>query len=697
MLAVGQEGPPPGADGGPRDAARDVTVHDASPPETAPAGTQDASAGGPSEQYACMQGPSWSWCNPSPTGATLDAVWGSAADDVWAVGSGGVAEHWNGTAWSVVPTPTTLELFSVWGSDANDVWAVGSNAHGIDSESAKAIILHWDGGPWRVSRVISSAALWSVWGSDAKHVWAVGESKPTSGLILFWDGSSWTTTLSTSASVLYGVAGTGPGDVWAVGDGYLTPDASTGVGEGSFVPEILHSTGNGWTVSFDNGGGSSTSLPTGVWAASTTDAWVATSGSPLHWNGQLWQSAPLPGTSTGPTAFSGSSSNDLWGTLGSAMVQWTGSSWQSSVPVAGIGSPGTESVTLNGVWASGQGEPWAVGAGGVIAQLGGTGWSSQSSMPELRSAWAISANDAWAVGVNGTAWNWNGSTWTPTTTGTTSTLTAVWAAASTDVWTLAQDSTVRRWGGSAWTTQSGAPAGPLVAIGGTSSTDVWVSNGPGNTGDAGTGPPTNMGQLFHFTGLGWQASQVPLGTATASWVEAIWAIDSGDVWAVGYQAEMNEFATTTAFVANWNGTAWSLVDTQLSTATSVATAYTSVWGTGSTDVWVAGSAAGEPEGGIAKTATVAHWDGVVWKDETLTGDLATLSGTGALWGSGPNDVWLWGHLAGSANESVFRWNGTMWSQSFILPDVWSYGNAITGTGPNDLWAVGSGGMILHHL
>ena len=31
----------------------------------------------------------WCWRNPLPTGNNVRAIWGSEADDVWAVGSGG--------------------------------------------------------------------------------------------------------------------------------------------------------------------------------------------------------------------------------------------------------------------------------------------------------------------------------------------------------------------------------------------------------------------------------------------------------------------------------------------------------------------------------------------------------------------------------------------------------------------------------
>ena len=41
----------------------------------------------------------WCWSNPLPQGAAFNAVWGSSATDVWAVGA--QFFHWDGAAWSV--------------------------------------------------------------------------------------------------------------------------------------------------------------------------------------------------------------------------------------------------------------------------------------------------------------------------------------------------------------------------------------------------------------------------------------------------------------------------------------------------------------------------------------------------------------------------------------------------------------------
>lgn len=79
-----------------------------------------------------------------------------SACNTWAVGrqaSGGdeqtLTEHWNGSAWKVVPSPdpgtSSNELNSVRGRSASDVWAVGDSA---DLAKTRTLILHWDGHTW---------------------------------------------------------------------------------------------------------------------------------------------------------------------------------------------------------------------------------------------------------------------------------------------------------------------------------------------------------------------------------------------------------------------------------------------------------------------------------------------------------------------------------------------------------------------
>ncbi len=93
--------------------------------------------------------PNWWSSMTSGTTAGLIGVWGSSANDVFAVGgSRGTVLHYNGTAWSAMTTSTTSILDDVWGSSSTDVYAVGQFGS----------IEHYNGAVW--SSVTTSTSEW---------------------------------------------------------------------------------------------------------------------------------------------------------------------------------------------------------------------------------------------------------------------------------------------------------------------------------------------------------------------------------------------------------------------------------------------------------------------------------------------------------------------------------------------------------
>jgi hypothetical protein len=183
----------------------------------------------------------------------LYGVTALASNNVWAVGSYAVSGtsprtlviHWDGTSWSVVPSPNqdgtngysgyslTNVLRSVAAVSADDIWAVGS--YGTTS-----LIEHWNGSAWSIvpnPNVQSQENyLESVAPVAANDVWAVGYSQtvltdPTgeyqeyypSTLIEHWNGAYWSIISSPNPSTvpdnqLFGVAVVSPNEAWAVGD-----------------------------------------------------------------------------------------------------------------------------------------------------------------------------------------------------------------------------------------------------------------------------------------------------------------------------------------------------------------------------------------------------------------------------------------------------------------------------------------------
>ena len=173
-----------------------------------------------------------SWSNPF-TGTSgsvdLNAVWGSSASDIYAVGDGGVIRHITGaTSWHGETSGTTRDLYGVWGTASNDVYAVGTNG----------TIRHWNGSSWSGMTSGTSATLYGIWGSSASDIYAVGAS----GTVLHYNGTSWSAMSSGSSKDLYSAWGTSSTDVYAVG--VKTSKTST----------ILHWDGSEWAAV---GGGTS--------------------------------------------------------------------------------------------------------------------------------------------------------------------------------------------------------------------------------------------------------------------------------------------------------------------------------------------------------------------------------------------------------------------------------------------------------
>ena len=107
------------------------------------------------------------------TGALL-SVWGSAANNVFAVGDGGRILRYNGTAWSSMTSPTNRALARVSGSGPNDVWAVGDS-----------VLLHYNGTAW------ANVPMVGFLSNMRSHVQSSLERAQFSGLGNFYHVALW--------------------------------------------------------------------------------------------------------------------------------------------------------------------------------------------------------------------------------------------------------------------------------------------------------------------------------------------------------------------------------------------------------------------------------------------------------------------------------------------------------------------------
>jgi hypothetical protein len=576
----------------------------------------------------------WRWQNPLPQGNTLNGIWGSRADDVWAVGNGGTILHWGGSAWTAVPSGSTAHLRAAWGSSSSDVWAVGS----------AGTTLHWDGSAWAKVASGSTVQLNGLWGSGRDDVWAVGAG----GTILRWRGARWEDAgknggpSNVVTKDLNGVWGNGLDDVWAVGQFDQTVDPA------SRHRTMLHWDGSAWTnLDPESGYGNSRPDLTCVWGNGPGDVWMGElssdmNGSLRHWVGAGWAVVnPVFGVSAGAyRGVWGTGPDDVWAVGdGGQILQifLIPGYFQTSRRV-----PSDTTNGLCGVWGSAANDVWAVGEAGTIVHWDGTAWTSASSggAVVLSGVHGTGADDAWAVGRDGAALHWNGSTWTPVSTATTVTLNDVWTAkvdGVDDVWAVGPYGVILHGRGAQWTLMTGG-ASSLTAVWGSGPYDIWAA------GAAGT--------ILHGNGVGWEA----VSSKTASALNGVWGSGPFDVWAVGAEGT----------ILHWDGAGWTLVESGTTQSLH------GVWGSGASDVWAVG------EAGI-----ILHWDGAGWSGVSsgIANDLAR------VWGSWASDAWAVG-----SEGVVLRWDGTSWSA--VTSGTRNTLNAVWGSGPSDVHVVGDIGTIL---
>jgi hypothetical protein len=92
--------------------------------------------GGLNGQLLYFDGGVWDVATVLPS--TIKTLWGTSDDDFWAVTDGGVLHFTQGGTQWVQSVPSTVQINAVHGSSASNVWAVGGQAS----------LLHWDGGAW---------------------------------------------------------------------------------------------------------------------------------------------------------------------------------------------------------------------------------------------------------------------------------------------------------------------------------------------------------------------------------------------------------------------------------------------------------------------------------------------------------------------------------------------------------------------
>jgi len=340
----------------------------------------------------------------SPNATTFNQLVQAAAispTDMWAVGFSNtgasnntpdqnLAEHWNGTNWSVVATPNVgpgfNDLAGVAVNDSNDVWAVG-NSQGTFFNN---LAMHWNGSSWAVVATPQPSAsnqfLSGVSSLATNSVWAAGAYDNGSGilqnLVLHWDGMSWSSTLPPNAgsgdNILQTIYARTPSDIWVVGQ-YLASAAAHSTTSNPWLTLIEHYNGTAWSVVTSTNPVAGDNALFNVSAISGTDAWAvgATQTTALlsqtlaeHWNGTAWSTVASPNIGTGDNFLFGIltlSPTNAWitgfgrmtSTSGgsSLAAHWDGSAWTQET----ADNPGPSGQALSGLAALPGNDVLAVG------------------------------------------------------------------------------------------------------------------------------------------------------------------------------------------------------------------------------------------------------------------------------------------------------------------------------------------------
>jgi hypothetical protein len=310
---------------------------------------------------------------------------------------------------------------------------------------------------------------------------------------------------------------------------------------------------------------------------------------------------------------------------------------------------------------------------------------------------AISATDVWAVGFydanpdpvveldQSLIAHWNGTTWSvvssPNVGPSGTVLTGVAAVASNDVWAVGYSSTygtpqtlALHWNGSSWSVvPSPAVQGGsgFLAIAATSTSDIWaVGYRAGGLPDFTT---TTGTMIAHWNGSTWTEVPSPNVGNRHNELDAVAAISTNDVWAVGTWRHMaGNFQTLTE---HWDGSSWTIVS---SPNPSIENQLSAVAGVAGSDVWATGGG----WDGVTSTPLFFHWTGSNWNQVSSPGGAG-----GGLITLASNDAWA---VAGN----ITHWDGASWSlvpNPVVSGATWLSLNAVTAVSGCEAWAVGSHG------
>jgi hypothetical protein len=133
-----------------------------------------------------------------------NGIYGFDESNIWVVGGGtyGIVDHWDGSSWTHYDgeyfrnnVDTVWALNSIWGSSAEDIWAVGQ----------RGTLVHWDGEKWeKVDLSLPEDFIfWDIHGTDSDDVYAAGNVENKEFILFHYDGMEWTKFLKGRSGASY--------------------------------------------------------------------------------------------------------------------------------------------------------------------------------------------------------------------------------------------------------------------------------------------------------------------------------------------------------------------------------------------------------------------------------------------------------------------------------------------------------------
>jgi hypothetical protein len=145
---------------------------------------------------------------PNQCQGTLLGISAVSASEIFAVSATTVC-RFDGASWSDFPSPpANYPFFNAFKDVAaiapDDVWVVGSQAQEVFTGAGSYFVFrsyaqHWDGSAWTVVSNLPGSEISAAHAIASNHIWAVGTINPGT-LILRWDGVRWRQTVAPNPS-----------------------------------------------------------------------------------------------------------------------------------------------------------------------------------------------------------------------------------------------------------------------------------------------------------------------------------------------------------------------------------------------------------------------------------------------------------------------------------------------------------------